>query len=77
MAQSNFKAGDKVTLKSGGPEIIIKEIITKDSIGFGVSPELEVNKVNVTWFDGSKLMHAEFTEPQLMRIEDKEDEYFS
>ncbi|MBT2623718.1 DUF2158 domain-containing protein [Chryseobacterium sp. ISL-6] len=28
MAQSNFKAGDIVTLKSGGPEMTINEVIT-------------------------------------------------
>lgn len=77
MAQSNFTVGEIVTLKSGSPDMTIKEIIKKDSLGFGVSPELEINKIITTWFEGNKLVEAEFTEPQLEKKEKTNDKYFS
>lgn len=77
MAQSNFKVGDKVILKTGGPEMTIQEIITKDDIGYGASPELEINVVVVNWFDvNSDLKEAEFMEPQLDKVHNITDEYF-
>ncbi|SDM25168.1 DUF2158 domain-containing protein [Chryseobacterium taihuense] len=77
MAQSNFQVGDKVILKTGGPEMTIQDIITKDDIGFGASPELEINVVVVNWFNvNNDLKEAEFKEPQLEKVQNLTDEYF-
>lgn len=65
MAKSNFEVGDVVTLKSGGPKMTIKEIITREFLFAGGSNELAVNKIIVQWFEGSNIKSGEFTEPQL------------
>lgn len=72
MAQSNFKVGEVVGLKSGGPEMTIKEIITREYYFDGGSGELEFNKIKVDWFVGTDVKSAEFTEPQLESLEDNE-----
>jgi uncharacterized protein YodC (DUF2158 family) len=69
MAQSIFKAGDMVTLKSGGPVMTIKEVKTKQRIAFD-SVELEINKVIAQWFnEKDEMVEGEFTEPQLNKVE--------
>lgn len=66
MAQSIFKVGDTVTLKSGGPKMTVKKIISQYDSIFGDAPtELKVNEINVSWFDKDELKTADFTEPQL------------
>ena len=69
MAQSNFQAGDIVTLKSGGPNMTINEILTTEYIGFQAS-ERKINVVITQWFnDKNEVVKAEFTEPQLKKVE--------
>ncbi len=78
MAQSNFKVGDVVTLKSGGPDMTISQIITQTGGVLGIPVnELEINEIKVTWFNNGKLEQAKFTEPQLEKVENLPDEHFS
>lgn len=68
MAQTNLKAGDIVTLKSGGPEMTINEVITSSYLFERI--ELDINKVKVQWFnEKDEVVEAEFTEPQLNKVE--------
>lgn len=77
MAQSNFKVGDIVTLKSGSPEMTINQIISQTGGIMGLpTNELEINEIKVSWFDKGKLEHAKFTEPQLEKVQNITDEYF-
>jgi uncharacterized protein YodC (DUF2158 family) len=71
MAQSKFKLGDIVTLKSGGPKMTIYNIITMTDAFFGEAPrELEINIINVRWFnDKNEVVNAEFPEHQLVLAE--------
>lgn len=68
MAQSNFQVGDVVTLKSGSPEMTIKEIITKKNTLQG-QQELPVNKIIAQWFVNNDAKSEEFTEPQLEKVQ--------
>lgn len=65
MANSNFEVGDVVILKSGGPKMTIKEIITKEYYFEGGSGDLAINKIKTQWFEGSAIKSGEFSEPQL------------
>lgn len=71
MAQSKFKVGDIVTLKSGGPKMTINRIVSRTTSLFGeATTELEVNEIKVQWFnDKNEVVKAEFTEPQLVLAE--------
>jgi len=78
MAQSNFKVGDVVTLKSGGPDMTINQIISQTGGVLGLPINvLEVNEIKVNWFENNKLEEAKFTEPQLKKVENLPDEHFS
>lgn len=69
MAQSNFQVGDIVGLKSGSPDMTIKEIITQEHFYESPSKELTINKIIVNWFVGTEVKSAEFTEPQLEKLD--------
>ncbi len=49
----SLKIGDKVRLKSGGPEMTVNQL---DSVGMGVE---------CVWFDGAKRSNAFFSESTL------------
>ncbi|OCK50627.1 hypothetical protein BA768_19555 [Chryseobacterium sp. CBo1] len=76
MAQSNFKVGDIVRLKSGSPDMTINEIATSKGTYSG-REDLKINKVRAQWFVNTTLHSGDFTEPQLEKVEKTADEYFS
>lgn len=73
MAQSKFKVGDVVNLKSGSPDMTIKEIITR-TVSFMGEPtsELQHNEIKVQWFQDNELKSGSFTESQLENPDDEE-----
>ncbi|QQQ28673.1 DUF2158 domain-containing protein [Chryseobacterium indoltheticum] len=73
MAQSNLKVGNIVELKSGSPEMTVREVITKEFYFGGGSGELEFNKIKVDWFVETERKSAEFIEQQLNKLEDNQD----
>jgi uncharacterized protein YodC (DUF2158 family) len=52
MSDTQFKAGDVVTLKSGGPEMTIDDI---SKYGMG-----STDRAKCIWFDGKKKMEDVF-----------------
>ena len=58
MAQ--FKVGDVVQLKSGGPKMTVKNVYESD------------NTYSCQWFTGSKLADGHFPQDSLIRIADDE-----
>lgn len=68
MAESKFQAGDIVTLKSGGPKMTVKAIITKTLTSDGMV-DIPSNRIKVQWFLDNELMTEEFLESQLEKCE--------
>lgn len=78
MAESKFNDGDIVTLKSGGPDMTISEILTKKfKLDKSPAQEREVNTIKTKWFDGTKLEYGEFKEPELELATQTNDPHFS
>ncbi|MGG4609973.1 YodC family protein [Providencia sp. Me31A] len=61
----NFKTGDLVSLKSGGPKMTV----------FGPSSNLgPSNRVRCQWFAGKKLEHGDFMPDSLMPVKNDDSE---
>jgi uncharacterized protein YodC (DUF2158 family) len=54
MSDSNFQAGDVVTLKSGGPKM------TTEKIGKFSVASTATDKTKCTWFEGTKKIDGVF-----------------
>ena len=59
---NEFKVGDIVQLKSGGPKMTIEEISEMD------------NSYCCKWFAGSKLQEGFFAASALIRVEEEDDQ---
>lgn len=75
MAQTKFKIGDVVGLKSGGPEMTIKEIITRTVSFMGeATSELKQNEIKTQWFFNNELKSGTFNEDQLESLDGEDEE---
>lgn len=61
---TTYVVGDIVKLKSGGPNMTIKDIVT----GITYEPD---NSYNCQWFAGKKLDRGVFPHDSLIKVEDE------
>lgn len=59
---NKFKVGDTVVLMSGGPVMTISNFVSNM-----FTKEINHNRVNCKWFEGSNLKSAEFDTSSLKR----------
>ncbi len=64
-----FKTGDIVKLKSGGPEMTVKDDVEVPGLGFGVT----MTEIHCQWFAGNKLQEGHFSEDSLEPVKENED----
>jgi len=66
-----FKQGDLVHLKSGGPQMTIARLDKEwGYIGVGDEREIKVVGIDCHWFDGKKLQSSTFHPAQLLPAEE-------
>ena len=64
--ESIYQVGDIVKLKSGGPDMAVKEVVNNRNDG-----EFSGN-YRCQWFAGKKLDRGEFPEESLLKVEGSE-----
>ena len=77
----NFKAGDMVSLKSGGPVMTVQRVIGKEEdISFQRIDDyirmikgFHAGDIICQWFEGNELKFAAFPATSIKLVEDKED----
>lgn len=70
---NDFKTGDIVQLKSGGPKMVVAKSTTEKTLEI---PEIELDprgSVRCQWFSGSKLQEGWFDPESLVKVEEGEE----
>lgn len=65
MAETEFKAGDLVMLKAGGPVMVVDRVFERESYSN------ESTTYRCTWFSGAKHNREDFHEEALMLSEEE------
>jgi uncharacterized protein YodC (DUF2158 family) len=67
----NFKLGDVVQLKSGGPKMTVQHIVADDD--FGVSR----NDLNCQWFDDKDILKSAIFKPETLITEEEANKHIT
>ena len=65
MAKSEFKAGDLVMLKAGGPTMVVDRVFERQAVTG------ESTSYRCSWFSGAKHNREDFHEEALMLFEEE------